>query len=247
MYPTSASASPSTVVGSGHRILANPSLRSGADRPIASVVDYGSTASEKYQDKVSLSADGVALSRRQRAEGDSIAANAATDEGNGGKQQGESGLLDLTTAEQRVVDQLQQRDREVKTHELAHLASASQYARGGPTYSYQTGPDGRRYAVGGEVAIDLGKEQTPEQTAEKMRLVKRAAMAPAEPSTTDRRIAATATAIEMEARREMQNDRRPDNPKKSEPATGQQSNGGEQADRSDVGTTDGGLSPSSLA
>jgi hypothetical protein len=102
-----------------------------------------------------------------------------------------------------MVQQLRQRDQEVKAHEMAHLASAGQHARGGPTYTYQQGPDGRRYAVGGEVPIDISKEKTPEATAEKMRAVKRAALAPAEPSSADRSIAAAAAALESEAHREL--------------------------------------------
>ncbi len=229
MYSTPASAASSTIASSGHRTAADPSLRSEAARPIAFVVDHGSTAAEKYQDKVSLSADGLALSRRHETGGDASSNAAGTEagKGDGRKQPGKPDVLDLTIAEQKIVDQLQQRDREVKTHEMAHLASAGQYARGGPTYSYQMGPDGRRYAVGGEVAIDLGKEQTPEQTAEKMRVVKRAALAPAEPSATDRQIAATATAMETEARREIQDDRRSDHQETTKPSVGHRSVDGE--------------------
>lgn len=103
-----------------------------------------------------------------------------------------------------MVQQLKQRDREVRTHEMAHLASAGQYARGGPTYSYQQGPDGKRYAVGGEVPIDMSKEKTPEETLQKMQAIRRAALAPAEPSPTDRSVAASAAAMESQARRELQ-------------------------------------------
>jgi len=102
-----------------------------------------------------------------------------------------------------MVQQLRQRNQEVKTHEMAHLASAGQHALGGPTYTYQQGPDGRRYAVGGEVPIDISKEKTPEATVEKMRAVKRAALAPAEPSSADRSIAAAAAALKNEAHREL--------------------------------------------
>ncbi|MGE4560890.1 MAG: putative metalloprotease CJM1_0395 family protein, partial [Desulfobulbus sp.] len=96
------------------------------------------------------------------------------------------------------------RDQEVKAHEMAHLATAGQYARGGASYTYQQGPDGRRYAIGGEVPIDLSEEKTPEETIQKMQTIKRAAMAPAEPSSTDRSVAANATAMESRARQEVQ-------------------------------------------
>lgn len=118
-----------------------------------------------------------------------------------------------------MVQELRQRDQEVKTHEMAHLASAGQHARGGPTYTYQQGPDGRRYAVGGEVPIDISKEKTPEATLEKMRAVKRAALAPAEPSPADRSIAAAASALESEAHRELRIEEKKDSLPSDEQST----------------------------
>ncbi|MCB2214660.1 putative metalloprotease CJM1_0395 family protein [Desulfofustis glycolicus] len=107
-------------------------------------------------------------------------------------------------AEQTVVRELQSRDREVRTHEQAHLAAAGAYARGGASFVYQKGPDGRMYAVGGEVGIDVGRAATPEETIVKMQTVRRAALAPAEPSAADRRIAAQASIRLAEAQRELQ-------------------------------------------
>src|SRR5690606_18669390 len=52
--------------------------------------------------------------------------------------------------QQLEVLELSQRDREVRSHELAHAAVGGQYA-GSPSYSFTRGPDGRRYAVAGEV------------------------------------------------------------------------------------------------
>jgi len=183
-------------------------LRSQPAQPFANVADQGSTTAEKYKDKVTLSADGLAQSRQEEAEGNKeTPAVEATDAGSTeqpGRQQ--SLTAELTAVEEKMVRQLRERDREVKNHEMAHLASAGQYARGGPTYSYQQGPDGRRYAVGGEVPIDVSQEKTPEQTLQKMRAVKRAALAPAEPSAADRSIAAAATALESQARQELQSE-----------------------------------------
>ena len=105
----------------------------------------------------------------------------------------------LNEAQLRQINQLKKRDNEVRTHEQAHLAAAGQYATGGPSYSYQTGADGRQYAVGGSVPIDTGAEPTPEATIMKMRTVKRAALAPADPSAADRQIAAQAAMQEMQA------------------------------------------------
>ena len=52
--------------------------------------------------------------------------------------------------------------------------------------------------------IDVSREKTPEETIQKMRTVRRAAMAPASPSPADRSIAAAATAQEAQAMQEMQ-------------------------------------------
>lgn len=99
------------------------------------------------------------------------------------------------------LQQLEERDREVREHEQAHKAVAGQYA--GPIrYEFVQGPDGRRYAVAGEVPIDLSPAPTPEETIAKMEQVRRAALAPSEPSDDDRRIAAEATQLIQDARAE---------------------------------------------
>lgn len=80
---------------------------------------------------------------------------------------------------------------------------------GSPSYTYQRGPDGVRYAVGGEVPIDVSKVPgDPQATLEKMQLVQRAALAPAEPSSQDRRVAALAAQQAAEARAELSSERR---------------------------------------
>ena len=112
--------------------------------------------------------------------------------------------LELTQAEVQELSKLKQRDREVKAHEQAHIMAGGQYVRGGAHYEYQKGPDGRSYAVGGEVQIDTSKiPGDPEATARKMAAIKRAAMAPAEPSAQDRRIASKASRIESQMTMEM--------------------------------------------
>lgn len=106
-------------------------------------------------------------------------------------------------AEQKQIQQLAQRDREVRAHEQAHAAVGGRYA-GAPTYDYQRGPNGRQYAVGGEVKIDIAKvEGDPQATLEKAQIVRRAALAPAEPSAQDRAVAARASQMAAEARAEI--------------------------------------------
>ncbi|GAB5402463.1 MAG: hypothetical protein Aurels2KO_06940 [Aureliella sp.] len=107
---------------------------------------------------------------------------------------------ELSEEEQQQVDELKARDREVRQHEQAHVSAGGGHVTGGPTYSYQRGPDGKRYAIGGEVQIDTSPvEGDPEATAQKARVVRAAALAPAEPSGQDLRVAANATKMEQEA------------------------------------------------
>lgn len=101
------------------------------------------------------------------------------------------------------VRELAARDREVRAHEQAHAAVGGRYA-GAPTYEFTRGPDGVSYAVAGEVSIDTSKvPNDPQATIEKAQLIRRAAFAPAEPSSADRQVAAEATQMEAEARAEL--------------------------------------------
>jgi hypothetical protein len=109
----------------------------------------------------------------------------------------------LDQQELAQLQQLKRRDMEVRAHEQAHLSAAGQYARGSASFTYQKGPDGVSYAVGGEVGIDIAKESTPAATITKMQTIKRAALAPANPSSADKRIAARASATEAQARQEL--------------------------------------------
>lgn len=109
----------------------------------------------------------------------------------------------LTEEEQKVVRELQARDAEVRRHEAAHAAAGGQYA-GSPTYTFQRGPDGRQYAVGGAVPIDVSPvDGDPEATIRKAEQVRRAALAPADPSGADRAIASQANALAAAARAEL--------------------------------------------
>ena len=111
---------------------------------------------------------------------------------------------DLTQEEQHEVADLERRDLEVKQHERAHLNAAGSLATSGPSYEYTVGPDGKRYAVGGEVQIDVSKEPgEPEATIQKARQIRRAALAPKQPSGADRAIAAQSSRMEAVASREM--------------------------------------------
>lgn len=116
---------------------------------------------------------------------------------------GASDATALSEEDRRIVAELAQRDREVRGHEQAHMAAGAGLVVRGATYSFQTGPDGQRYAVGGEVGISVAPGRTPQDTLDKAERIRAAALAPAEPSGTDRQVAAQASRMAMEARMEI--------------------------------------------
>ncbi|WP_281547147.1 putative metalloprotease CJM1_0395 family protein [Pseudoalteromonas sp. PAR1] len=143
-----------------------------------------------YDAKGRLSEDKVIEERQQGSE-------------QGDPEQSEQDAKQEQKKEQKVAEQEQQdaeqikelkaRDTEVRIHEQAHATVGGQYA-GSPSYEYQRGPDGTNYAVGGEVQIDVAEiKGDPQATIEKMQTVRAAALAPQEPSSADRSIAADAT------------------------------------------------------
>lgn len=106
--------------------------------------------------------------------------------------------------EKKLIQELRATDREVRAHEMAHQAAAGGLSKGGPTFKYQSGPDGQRYAVSGEVQIDTsGVSGDPEATLQKAQQIQRAALAPAQPSAQDRSVAVAAAAMAAEARAEI--------------------------------------------
>src|SRR5690554_3974533 len=108
-----------------------------------------------------------------------------------------------TVEDQKELIELRRHDTEVRAHEAAHKAAGGQYASAA-SFQYQTGPDGKQYAVGGEVSIDSSPVSgKPQATIQKMQVVRRAALAPANPSGQDRRVAASAAATEAKAREQL--------------------------------------------
>ena len=139
----------------------------------------------------------------------------------------------LKEAENRqIVTKLQARDREVRAHEAAHLAAAGGIASGGASFTYQKGPNGKMYAVGGEVPISISGGSSPEETIKKMRQVAAAALAPADPSPQDYAVASSARSEEMRALAEL----------RKEQAEAQKALGmkkyAQNADESDTGAQD---------
>jgi len=109
------------------------------------------------------------------------------------------------TVQAREIADLKARDQRVRAHEAAHLTAAGGLARGGASYTYERGPDGVAYAVGGEVSIDTSPVPgNPAATLAKAHQIQAAAMAPADPSPQDRSVAAAASAMAAQAQREVQ-------------------------------------------
>lgn len=110
----------------------------------------------------------------------------------------------LTPEALKLIDQLKASDAEVRQHEQAHLAAAGGLAVSGASYTYQRGPNGVNYAIGGEVQIDASPGGTPEETIARAGTIQAAALAPANPSGADRAVAAQAQQMETQARAEQQ-------------------------------------------
>ena len=162
-------------------------------------------------------------SQRQLSDADRTAKNAEIREKIFGSKQGRSGQpsteqndsqVQRTDSQNRqdlrqeikdraIIRNLASIDRRVRAHEQAHSSVGGIYA-GSPSFTYKTGPNGVRYAVGGEVSIDLSAVPgNPQATLKKAVQVSRAALAPADPSSRDRQVASSAQALATKARFEI--------------------------------------------
>ncbi len=109
---------------------------------------------------------------------------------------------ELTAEQSRIVAKLAATDRKVRAHEQAHVAVGGDLIRGGASFSYETGPDKKQYAVGGDGSIDVSRGRTPDETIPKAQHIREAALAPSDPSPQDRSVAAFASQMEIQARQE---------------------------------------------
>ncbi len=111
---------------------------------------------------------------------------------------------DTNSEETRQLENLKQTDIEVRAHEQAHVIAGGNLVRGAAHFGYATGPDGKLYAVSGEVSIDSSPVQdNPEATIRKMMQVVRAALAPSQPSGQDRAMVSAALKNQMEAQQQI--------------------------------------------
>lgn len=128
---------------------------------------------------------------------------------------------------QRVIAKLAETDRKVRAHEAAHLAAAGGLAHGGAHFTYQRGPDGKLYATGGDVSIDASSGRTPQDTLSRAERIRAAALAPADPSAQDYKVAAEASSMAAEAQLEL-----------SQQSAGGSANGNTTGTRQDASAVD---------
>jgi len=113
----------------------------------------------------------------------------------------------------RKVARLREIDRQVRAHEAAHVAAAGGLVTRGAQFTTVRGPDGQSYAVAGEVQIDTTPGKSPEETLQKAERIRAAALAPADPSPQDLKVAAKAAQMAAQARMELAQEKRSDAPR----------------------------------
>jgi len=109
---------------------------------------------------------------------------------------------ELSEDEERLVRDLASRDSEVRAHEAAHQAAGGGMT-GAASYTYQQGPDGKMYAIGGEVSISMKAGSTPQETIANARQIATSAMAAGNPSPQDFAVASSARIMEMKAQQQL--------------------------------------------
>ena len=167
-------------------------------RPVRSGDDANNARARTQGEAVVLHLGTQAVERAQQREDEASTAEPESQrpERQGPERQAEPG-------DQRALAELRQQDREVRTQERSHRSAGGAYA-GASELDYQVGPDGRRYAVAGSTPIDVSPVPSdPEATLHKMKIVRGAATAPANPSDGDRKVAAEAERQARQARAEL--------------------------------------------
>jgi hypothetical protein len=160
-------------------------------------VDFANLRKQAENDASSITEQGEQQGRQNKEEQQEKTISSTSENDNADEESKQ------VIADERVISQLQQRDKEVRAHELAH-ATAGGAVTGSPSYTFATGPDGKKYAVGGEVAVDLSSMPgDPKATIVKMQRVHAAALAPVNPSAQDSRVAASAVQKILTAQSEL--------------------------------------------
>ncbi|WP_377349789.1 putative metalloprotease CJM1_0395 family protein [Pontibacillus salicampi] len=109
----------------------------------------------------------------------------------------------LSPEARQHISELKMNEMKVKAHEQAHQSVGGSFA-GGISYDTEKGPDGQQYIVGGEVPISMPSTDDPEETIRAMEQIRRAALAPANPSSQDMQVATKASQAILQARSELE-------------------------------------------
>lgn len=102
----------------------------------------------------------------------------------------ETGLVDKNYDEidfARVVEKFRSKDAEIRTHEQIHASIG--HTTTPISYTYQQGPDGKMYAIGGSVRLDTSIPNDPKAAAFKLDMLQKAASGPTQMSAADGSIA----------------------------------------------------------
>lgn len=186
-----------------------PSAQSAAEKGVASDKERGRTPAQNNEHVDFANLRKLADQESNVIGDSSSSSNGEETEGreNSQKNQNDEESSEVVNQEEQVeqkqIVELKLRDQEVRTHEQAHASVGGSHT-GAPTYTFEVGPDGKQYAVAGEVSVDLSPVSgDPKETIAKMKQVHAAALAPAEPSPQDIKVAASATKMILEAQSEL--------------------------------------------
>jgi hypothetical protein len=198
-------------------VIAKPEAlnQSAGEKGVASDKERGRTPAQNNE-QVDFASLRKQAEQASDVIGDGSDGNSAEDSSRGRGEQDNSGSAEAKEPqenadksreelfeEQQTIKNLKKRDQEVRSHELAHAAVGGAFT-GAPSYSFEVGPDGNKYAVAGEVSVDLAPvDGDPSATIAKLQKVHSAALAPANPSVQDTRVAASAAKLIAQAQSEL--------------------------------------------
>lgn len=118
-------------------------------------------------------------------------------------QNRKSSIVDgLNEQDKALISELKSKERKVLSHEAAHISAGGGFV-GSPKYSRVAGPDGKSYITGGEVSISVPPSSDPKETIRNMEQVRKAALAPFDPSSQDLNVAAAAANAQAQAAAEL--------------------------------------------
>jgi len=96
---------------------------------------------------------------------------------------------------ERVLSKFKAQDAQVRAHEQLHASKGNTTTP--ISYTYIQGPDGKMYASGGHVRLDISLPKDPEAMAFKLEQIKKASSAPFDLSGVDSAIATAANLNKM--------------------------------------------------